>query len=64
MLKEPTVILSACRTAIGTFGGSLKDVSASDLGAVVIREAIARAEVEARASATSSWGVCCRGAPE
>ena len=46
MLKEPTVILSACRTAIGAFGGSLKDVSAADLGAVVIREAISRARVE------------------
>src|SRR4029079_17230507 len=39
------VILSACRTPIGTFGGALKDMSASDLGAVVIREAIARAKV-------------------
>jgi len=40
------VILSACRTPIGAFGGALKDLSASDLGAVVIREAIARARVE------------------
>ena len=39
------VILSACRTPIGSFGGSLKDVPAADLGAVVIREAIARAGV-------------------
>src|SRR5882762_4785076 len=39
------VILSACRTPIGSFGGVLKDLSASDLGAVVIREAIARAKV-------------------
>ena len=39
------VILSACRTPIGAFGGALKDLSASDLGAVVIREAIARAKV-------------------
>ena len=39
------VILSACRTPIGSFGGALKDVSAVDLGAVVIREAIARASV-------------------
>src|SRR5262249_44736780 len=39
------VILSACRTPIGAFGGVLKDVSAVDLGAVVIREAIARAGV-------------------
>ena len=39
------VIVGACRTAIGAFGGTLKDVSAVDLGAVVIREAIARAGV-------------------
>src|SRR4051812_49206753 len=37
-----SVIVSACRTPIGTFGGSLKDVQAADLGAVVIREALAR----------------------
>src|SRR5690349_7914059 len=40
------VILSACRTPIGAFGGALKDLSASDLGAVVIREAIARAGIK------------------
>ncbi len=39
------VILSACRTPIGSFGGALKDVSAVDLAAIVIREAIARAKV-------------------
>ena len=39
------VILSACRTPIGAFGGALKDVSAVDLGAIVIREAVARAGV-------------------
>src|SRR6188474_1021956 len=39
------VILSACRTPIGSFGGALKDLSASDLGAVVIREAIVRARI-------------------
>jgi acetyl-CoA C-acetyltransferase len=41
------VILSACRTPIGAFGGAFKDVSAVDLGAVVLREAIARAGVKA-----------------
>jgi acetyl-CoA C-acetyltransferase len=46
VLKEPTVILSACRTPIGSFGGSLKDVPASTLGAIVIREAIARADID------------------
>jgi len=41
------VILSACRTPIGTFGGVFKELTAVDLGAIVIREAIARAGVKA-----------------
>lgn len=40
------VIASACRTAIGSFGGSLASVSAADLGATVIAEALRRAGVE------------------
>ncbi|PRR83155.1 acetyl-CoA C-acetyltransferase [Clostridium vincentii] len=40
------VIVSAVRTALGTFGGSLKDVSAVDLGALVIKEAINRAGIK------------------
>jgi acetyl-CoA C-acetyltransferase len=40
------VLLSACRTPIGSFGGALKDLTASDLGAIVVREAIARAGVD------------------
>ncbi len=43
--NETAVILSACRTPIGTFGGTLRDVPAADLGAVVVREAAARAGV-------------------
>ncbi len=43
---DNAVILSACRTPIGSFGGALKDLSAADLGAIVIREAIARAGVD------------------
>jgi acetyl-CoA C-acetyltransferase len=42
------VVLSACRTPIGSFGGALKDLSASDLGAIVIREAIQRAGIDPR----------------
>jgi acetyl-CoA C-acetyltransferase len=38
-------IVSACRTPIGAFGGSLKDLSAADLGAIAVREAIARAGI-------------------
>jgi len=41
------VLLSACRTPIGSFGGALKSLAASDLGAVVIREAMRRAAVQA-----------------
>jgi acetyl-CoA C-acetyltransferase len=39
------VILSACRTPIGSFGGALKDCSAADLGSVVVKAAVARAQV-------------------
>jgi len=43
-LKE-IYIVSCCRTAIGSFGGALKDTPAVDLGAIVIKEALKRAEV-------------------
>jgi len=43
---DEAVILSACRTPIGSFGGVFKDLSAVDLGAIVIREAIARAGID------------------
>ena len=45
---DEAVIVSACRTPIGSFGGVFKDLSAADLGAVVIREAIARAGIQAK----------------
>jgi acetyl-CoA C-acetyltransferase len=40
------VIVSACRTPVGNFGGSLKDVSARELGAVTIAEAVKRAGIK------------------
>ena len=43
---KDVVIVGAARTAIGTFGGSLKDVPARTLGAVCIREALKRAGVK------------------
>lgn len=39
-------VVSAVRTAIGTFGGSLREVPPSDLGVATAREAIARAGIE------------------
>ena len=40
------VIASAVRTAVGSYGGSLKDFAAPDLGAIVIKEAMNRANVK------------------
>ena len=38
-------LVNCCRTAIGSFGGSLKNTSAADMGAVVVKEALKRANV-------------------
>ena len=46
MSNREVVILSGVRTAIGDYGGSLKDFAPSDLGARVVREAISRAKVD------------------
>ena len=42
---DDVVIISGCRTAVGKFQGSLTDLSAPQLGAVVVREAVKRAGV-------------------
>ncbi len=42
---QDIVIVSAARTAVGKFGGSLAKVSAPELGAIVIKEAMARAKL-------------------
>ena len=44
-MTREVVVVSAVRTAIGTFGGSLKDVPPTVLGATVVRESLARANV-------------------
>jgi len=43
---EDIVIVSAARTAVGKFGGSLAKIPAPELGAIVIREALARAKID------------------
>ena len=43
---EEVVLVSGCRTAIGRLGGGFQNCSASDLGAVVIREAVSRANLK------------------
>ncbi|MDI6894394.1 MAG: acetyl-CoA C-acetyltransferase [Bacillota bacterium] len=44
---QETVIASGCRTPFGSFGGSLKDIPAADLGALTIRQAVKRAGLSA-----------------
>ncbi len=43
---KDVVIVSACRTAIGAFGGTLKDMNAATIGAVAMREAVRRAGID------------------
>jgi len=44
--QTDVVVVSAVRTAIGKYGGGLKDVSPGDLGAAVVREAVSRSGME------------------
>lgn len=48
MISKEIVIVSGVRTAIGTLGGSLKEVHQHDLGGSVIREAVARAGLDGK----------------
>ena len=43
-MKELYVV-NCCRTAVGSFGGSLKNTPAAELGAIVVKEALKRANV-------------------
>ena len=45
-MSREVVVVNGARTAIGTFGGSLKDISPSDLAARVVKEAVARSGVD------------------
>ena len=47
-MAREVVVVSGVRTAVGTFGGSLKDIPTVDLAALVVKESLARAKVEGR----------------
>jgi acetyl-CoA C-acetyltransferase len=47
-MQREVVVVSGVRTAIGDFGGSLKDMAPTALGAAVVREAMARAQVDGK----------------
>ena len=56
MRQTNAVLCAPVRTAIGTYGGSLKDVVAPDLGAAVIKETLSRAKIEGGAIDTIVMG--------
>ena len=47
-MSREVVVVSGVRTAIGTFGGSLKDIAPTELGAQVVREALKRANTDGK----------------
>lgn len=55
---KDVVIVSACRTAIGTFGGTLKDMIAARIAAVSMKEAIRRAGIDAAMIDDVRFGCC------
>src|SRR5512132_2597789 len=54
--QREVVILSGVRTAIGDYGGSLKDIAPTELGARVVREAVRRAGVDPAAIGQCVFG--------
>ena len=47
-MPREVVFLSAVRTAIGTFGGSLKDTPPTDMAALIVQESMTRAQLEGK----------------
>jgi acetyl-CoA C-acetyltransferase len=56
-MKE-IVIVSACRTAVGAFGGTLRDLNAPVIGSIAMKEAIKRAGIEAGMIDDVRFGCC------
>jgi acetyl-CoA C-acetyltransferase len=52
------VIVSACRTAIGAFGGALKDINGAHLASVTMKEAVRRAGIDPAALGDVRYGCC------
>ena len=56
-MKE-VVIASACRTAIGAFGGTLKDINGAALGSIAMKEAVDRAGIDPAIIEDVRFGCC------
>ncbi len=59
-LMRDAVIVSACRTAIGSFNGQFADVTAIDLGVAAVTEAIKRAGIPVDQIDEVSWATYSR----
>ena len=55
---KDVVIVSACRTAIGSFGGTLRDLSTHVLGSIVMKEAVKRAGIDPAIIDDVRFGCC------
>lgn len=55
---KDVVIVSACRTAIGTFGGTLKDMNTATIASITMKEAIKRAGIEPGMVDDVRYGCC------
>lgn len=55
---KDVVIVSACRTAIGAFGGTLRDMNGAQLASIVMKEAINRAGIKASMIDDVRFGCC------
>ena len=64
MSQREVVVVSGVRTAIGDYGGALKDMPATKLGAAAIREAVVRARVDPAAVGHVVMGSVIHGEPK
>jgi acetyl-CoA C-acetyltransferase len=55
---KDVVIVSACRTAIGTFGGTLKDLNGATIAAATMKEAVRRAGIDPALIGDIRYGCC------
>ena len=55
---KDVVIVSACRTAIGAFGGALRDSNCAALGSIVMKEAVSRAGIDSALIDDVRFGCC------
>ena len=60
---KDVVIVSACRTAIGAFGGTLRDMNAPSIASVTMKEAVKRAGIDPAIIDDVRYG-CCLDPPD